>query len=101
MRPIGAPGQIPDRFYVISLADFCGWGKDVSPGETLQATRGDVTPTQTFLGVRHAFLPHERLLKQAVFSFPIVRKHQSELTSRLTEKQSELLKSKCWKAICS
>ena len=24
MRPIGAPGQTPDRFYVISLADFCG-----------------------------------------------------------------------------
>ena len=55
-------------------------------------------PTQTFLGVRHAFLPHERLLNRKINSFPIVRKYQLEITCRLSEIQSALLKSKCWQA---
>ena len=39
-------------------------------------------PKQTFLGVRHAFRPPERLLLN---SFPIVRKYLLELTCRLSE----------------
>ena len=55
-------------------------------------------PTQTFLGVRHAFLPHKRLLNRKINSFPIVRKYQPEITCRLSEIQSALFKLKCWQA---
>ena len=37
-------------------------------------------PTQTFFGVRHAFLPHGRLLNRKMNSFPIVRKYQLVIT---------------------
>ena len=47
-------------------------------------------PTQTFLGVRHAFLPNERLLNRKINSFPMVRKYQLEITCRLSEIQSAL-----------
>ena len=53
---------------------------------------------QTFLGVHHVCLLHERLLNQKINSFPIVCKYQLEITCRLSENQSALLKSKCWKA---
>ena len=65
-----------------------GWGK---PGLVL-------APAQTILGIRHAFLPHERLLNWKINSFPIVRKYRLEITCRLSEIQSALLKSKCWQA---
>ena len=58
--------------------------------------RGGSGPSvQTFLGVRHAFLPHGRLLNQKINSFPIVRKYQLEITCRLSEIQSALSKLKC------
>ena len=53
---------------------------------------------RSVLGVRHAFLPHERLLNRKINSFPIVRKYQLEITCRLSKTQQALLKSKCWQA---
>ena len=53
---------------------------------------------QAFLGVRHGFLAHERLLNQKINSFPIVSRYQLEITYRLSEIQSALLKSKCLQA---
>ena len=52
-------------------------------------------PRRRFLGIRHPFLPHERLLNRKINSFPIVRKYQLVITCRLSEIQSALLKSKC------
>ena len=49
-------------------------------------------------GMRHAFLPHERLLNWKINSFPIVRKYRLEIPCRLSEIQSALLRSKCWQA---
>ena len=68
------------------------WSSNLSPF----AVDNVAPPTQTFLGVGHAFLPHERLPN--LNSFPIVRKYRPEITCRLSEIQSALLKSKCWQA---
>ena len=45
------------------------------PDETsLSTCTNTAPPTQTLLGIRHAFLSHERLLKRAAHSFPFVKK---------------------------
>ena len=88
-------------FFLCNPFDFSG-----SPNEGwLYACRTCVIATlrfslrtQTFLGVRHAFLPHKRLLNRKINSFPIVREYQPEITCRLSEIQSALFKLKCGQA---
>ena len=55
----------------------------------LRASSRIPPPQTSFLWLRHAFLPHRRLLIRAVNSFPIVRKYQLESTCQI-QKQSYL-----------
>ena len=56
----------------------------VGPKPTQTSSPVLLSPTQTFLGVRHAFLPH---------CFPIVRKYQLVITIGAVEVQVEVLTS--------
>ena len=104
-RPYPDPGHIifhgPPYQYPASRVDsiFPKWvGKEEATLPTSTSSFDLWPPTQTFLGVRHVFLPHERLLNRKINSCPIVRKYQLVITCRLSKIQSALLKSKCWQA---